>query len=395
LKSIIFFISALFFSTLLLAQKNRITFILAGMPTNDSIDYYLAGNINGWNPKDEKYKFKRDKDGTHYLMCYFDKGKVLQFKFTKGGWDKVECNKDGSDVNNRVLQTDTTKFLVSYIAGWKDKFIAPEKVHTASVHVIIADTAFYIPQLNRKRRIWIYLPHEYDKSVKRYPVMYLHDGQNLFDEAIAQFGEWGVDECLDSLIAIGKSPCIVVGIDNGGETRMNEYNPYEFTWKDSANTKTFTPQGNEYIDFLINTLKKYIDKNYRTLSSKENTVIAGSSMGGLISYYAALKFPQVFGKAGIFSPAFWTAPQINNFTDSFANKINGKFFFYMGEKEGGTYVADMNKIAEKLGENSNAMIYSIIDTKGIHSEVYWRKWFAEFYNWIMADGYNNVISIEE
>ena len=256
------------------------------------------------------------------------------------------------------------------------------------------DTAFFIPQLNTSRRICIYLPQGYNETKKHYPVMYLQDGQNLFDEATSAFGdEWGVDECLDSLIAKGKPACIVVGIDNGGTTRMSEYNPYEFIWKDSLQSKTFLPQGNEYLSFLTQILKPFIDKKYRTLSGKENTIIAGSSMGGLISYYAALKYPDVFGKAGVFSPAFWTAPQIKPLTDAVSSKLNSKFFFYIGEKEGDKFVNDMKEVAEKLGTNSNTMIYSVIDEEGKHNEKNWRQWFAEFYLWMMADGYNNVIKL--
>ena len=226
--------------------------------------------------------------------------------------------------------------------------------------------------------------------------MYLQDGQNLFDERATAFGnEWGVDECLDSLIAKGKPACIVVGIDNGGEKRMNEYSPYEFSLNNGSSSSTFIPEGNEYLVFLTKTLKPFIDKKYRTLSAKENTIIAGSSMGGLLAYYAALKYPDVFGKAGVFSPSFWIAPQVKELTDSVGRKIDSKFFFYIGELEGETHVNNMNAIAEKLGGNSNAMIYSVIDAAGKHNETAWRKWFADFYVWMMADGYNNVIKLQE
>jgi len=142
-------------------------------------------------------------------------------------------------------------------------------------------------------------------------------------------------------------------------------------------------------------LKPFIDKKYRTLTSKENTIIAGSSMGGLIAYYAALKYPGVFGKAGIFSPAFWTANEIEQLTDSVGNQVKGKFFFYMGEKEGEKYVSDMVRIQEKIGKKSTAMIYSLIDSAGLHNEQSWKKWFAEFYNWIIADGYNVITKGED
>ena len=273
------------------------------------------------------------------------------------------------------------------IAAWKDDFVPVPKEHTASNQVHLLDTAFYIPQLNRTRRIWIYLPEDYSKNKKSYPVMYMHDGQNLFDTYTSGFGEWGVDECLDSLIKAGKQACIVVGIDNGPQ-RVNEYNPYDFQQFGKG-------EGGQYIEFLTQTLKPFIDGKYRTLSSRENTIIAGSSMGGLISYYAMLKQAAVFGKGGIFSPAFWTAPAIKSLTDSFAGKISGKFFFYMGGMEGGSYIKDMQDVQEVLGEKSASMIYSVIDAESSHNEKAWRKWFAEFYKWIMADGFNNVVKIKE
>ncbi len=358
-------------------------------------DYFLAGNINGWKPDDTTYRFKKDPDGTRYLTCSFDKGSVLEFKFTRGGWDKAECSNNGSFVSNHKLKTDTAAFSLYYVNGWADHFAAVKTQHTASASVAVLDTAFFMPQLQRSRRIWIYLPPGYSSSAKHYPVMYMHDGQNLFDQALSYSGEWGVDETLDSLIAKGKPACIVVGIDNGAGTRMSEYNPYEFTLKDSLNSRTFAAEGNEYLAFIATTLKPFIDKKFRTLPSKENTIIAGSSMGGLISYYAVLKYPQVFGKAGVFSPAFWTAPAIQLYTDSVAQKISAKFFFYAGRKEGSDMVDLMYDVAERLGANSSAMIFTVVDEEGLHNEQYWQKWFGEFYNWIMADGYNYPVKIEE
>lgn len=354
---------------------------------------FAAGNFNSWNPGDNNYIFSWENNKL-VLEIKNLSAKTCEFKFTRGSWQKVQSSEEGKDIANKTIHlfSDTT---VQYsIDGWIDDFVS-EKKHTASVNVKIIDTAFYIPQLNRYRRIWLYLPANYQSTNKKYPVMYMHDGQNLFDELTSAYGEWGIDECLDSLLAKGKAACIIIGIDNGGLARMNEYNPYEFVWKDSTTSKTFLPQGNEYINFLVQTLKPFIDKHYRTLPQKENTIIAGSSMGGLISYYAVLKYPEVFGKAGVFSPAFWTAPAIRELTDSVSKKINAKFFFYTGRQEGEQYVKDMNEVAEKLAINSNTMIYSVIDASGKHNEAAWHKWFAEFYNWIMADGYNNVIKIEE
>jgi predicted alpha/beta superfamily hydrolase len=283
-------------------------------------------------------------------------------------------------------------FFVNNIFAQND-FSDNSKQHTASSQVHILDTAFYIPQLNRYRKIWIYLPKDYATSTKKYPVLYMQDGQNLFDKFTSPYGEWGVDECVDSLINKGTPACIIIGVENGGDKRLNEYTPYNF--KIDENAETISAEGNVYINFITTTLKPFVDKNYRTLSSKENTIIAGSSMGGLISYYAAIKYPNVFGKAGIFSPSFWVSSKIKDLTDSVYNRLNSKFFFCMGGQEGQKYIDDMNEVAQKLGTNSATMIYSIVDEDGQHSEKTWGNWFPQFYKWIMADGYNYVIKLEE
>ena len=278
--------------------------------------------------------------------------------------------------------------IVVFLPGWSfsQDTLSIVKLHTASPHVHLLDTAFFMPQLNRSRRIWIYLPEGYNATAKKYPVLYMQDGQNIFDSYYSGKGEWNVDECLDSLIKNGKPAAIVIGIDSGLQ-RVTEYNPY--------NNETFGEgEGDKYTDFIISTLKPFIDCHYNTLPSKENTIIAGSSMGGLITYYAMLRHPDVFGKAGIFSPAFWAAPAIKGLTDSLAQRLNGKLFFYVGGLEGENYLDDCRDIAEKVGARSGTMIYYINDPVGNHGWQAWKKWFAEFYNWIMADGFNNVIKIE-
>jgi alpha-glucosidase len=211
----------------------------------------------------------------------------------------------------------------------------------------------------------------------------MHDGQNLFDESQAGFGEWGIDETLDSLASAGKPMAIVIGIENGPK-RMNEYKPYFFA-------RAGDGEGDAYMDFIINDLKPAVDKRYRTLKTKENTIIAGSSMGGLISYYAALKYDNVFGRAGVFSPAFWTAPEILSLTDSLAPKAKGMYFFYMGVLEGEEMMRKMDDVTASLGRSSSALIYNISDPAGNHNESAWRKWFAEFYLWITGNGLNHII----
>ncbi len=377
----------MFFSLCVKAQVT-ITVRLHPVPAGHAGDsIFIAGNFNGWNPGQQPFSLVNDTLVTE--LKNLDAG-LYEFKFTRGTWGKVECTAGGGNISNHSVRADKDTALVFAVSGWIDDFPAGAKTHTVSSNVRILDTAFIMPELKRQRRIWIYLPEGYAKNKKHYPVIYMQDGQNVFDNYTSGFGEWGVDEILDSLIENGKPASIVVGIDHGGPLRMSEYNPYPFTMKDSLSSTSFTAEGDAYLDFIVNTLKPYIDKHYRTIKAKESTAIAGSSMGGLISYYAALKYPNVFGGAGIFSPAFWTAEGIDEFTDSAAGKLQGKYFFYMGGKEGKRYVDDMIRIREKVGKNSSALVYSVIDPDAQHNEQAWRKWFAEFYNWIMADGYNVI-----
>ncbi len=367
--------------------QHRVVIQLENYPLQHGKDsIFISGSFNEWKPGDTAYKFVSNPENVSFLTLDLPAG-YHEFKCTRGNWKKGECLMNGDDAGNRRIDiTGDTSFMIS-IEAWKDDFPEFVKKHTATGQVHMADTAFFMPQLNRYRRIRIYLPEGYAKSKKKYPVMYMHDGQNLFDDSTAAFGEWGVDECLDSLIKKNKPACIVVGIDNGPQ-RFNEYNPYEFQQYGKG-------EGDRYLEFLVMNLKPFIDKQYRTIPSKENTIIAGSSMGGLISYYAMLQYPGVFGKAGVFSPAFWTAPQIKEVTGALANKINGKFFFYMGGLEGEVNINEMQEVQEILGERSQSMIYSVIDPESSHNEQAWRKWFTEFYTWIMADGYNTIIKVKD
>jgi predicted alpha/beta superfamily hydrolase len=203
----------------------------------------------------------------------------------------------------------------------------------------------------------------------------MHDGQNVFDEATSAYGEWGVDEALDTLGAQHKE-IIVVAIDNGGDKRLNEYSPYDMEQYGKG-------EGDPYLDFLVQTLKPYIDKKYRTKKDEKNTFIAGSSMGGLISFYAILKYPKVFGAAGVFSPAFWITPQLKNIDPKKAKKVKGKIYFYAGLQEGEHMVPDMLNVFEQMRRHSKAKMKTVIRAEGKHNEPTWREEFPLFYRWML------------
>lgn len=156
------------------------------------------------------------------------------------------------------------------------------------------------PQLYNRRHILVYLPPSYGQGSKRYPVLYMHDGQNLFDNVTSFAGEWGVDETMEKLSREEGLEAIIVGIPNMGEMRMDEYSPF----RDGEHGGGL---GNQYLAFIVNTLKPIIDRDFRTLPGKRYTGMMGSSMGGLISLYAFFRYPDFFGYTGIMSPSFWVA----------------------------------------------------------------------------------------
>jgi predicted alpha/beta superfamily hydrolase len=205
----------------------------------------------------------------------------------------------------------------------------------------------------------------------------MQDGQNLFDNATAPYGEWGVDEAIDTL---GKDhgETIVVGIDHGAEKRINEYSPFDMATHGKG-------EGDAYVDFLVHTLMPYINKHYRTKKNSKYTAIAGSSMGGLISFYAMLKYPKKFGTAGVFSPAFWIVPQLKELAIKRACKLKGRIYFYGGGAEGETMVPDMLSVFEAVNKCSKAKMETVIRAEGRHSEQTWRAEFPLFYAWMMKE----------
>lgn len=345
-----------------------------GAKSND--DIYVASSFNDWKPNDANYKLKPFGGSRKVLVLKNLPAGHYEYKFTRGDWSKVETTAKGDDVANHSVELQADTSVEYTVPGWKDDYPDKPKPYTASANVYLVDSAFFIPELNAKRRIWIYLPASYNSTKgKTYPVLYMHDGQNIFNERTAAFGEWGVDECLDTLQKKLNKECIVVGIANGDSARMREYNPYD-------NTQYGKEEGKEYADFLAKTLKPFIDKNYRTIPDAKHTFIAGSSMGGLISMYAIIKYPDVFGSAGIFSPSFWLAPQI--YTDVQAAKLpnTARIFLYAGGKESKTMMTDLQKMFNILKTKPCA---SVIETYplGQHSEKYWREEFDDFYYWLM------------
>ena len=251
-----------------------------------------------------------------------------------------------------------------------------QRPSTAQSNVTVLEQKFIIKGLNRERLIRIYLPEDYTTSEEAYPVLYMHDGQNLFDDSTSYVGEWGVDESLNQLAKETGLKLIVVGIDNGQEKRMNELSPWE-------NDKFGEAEGAEYMDFIVKQVKPFIDSTYRTLSNRNNTAIMGSSMGGLISHYAIYNYPDVFSKAGIFSPSYWFSEDVFTFTANNPVPEDSRLWLVIGRKEGNA-VDDVEKMYTHIlatGHPGNNLQITI-DPEGEHNEPSWRKQFVPAITWL-------------
>jgi len=231
------------------------------------------------------------------------------------------------------------------------------------------------PQLDTIKKIWIYLPTSYSNSDKRYPVIYMHDAQNLFDNKTSFVGEWKVDEALDSP---DSKEAIIVGIEHGGDKRIDELTPF-------PHEKYGGGKANAYLDFLLENLKPHIDSTYRSLPGYENTGIFGSSLGGLISFYAALKYPESFGMIGAYSPSFWFNDKIYDFTEEAELNPNTKFYFLAGTAESEEMLPDLKKMIALLmekGMKTENFKVKYVDG-GEHNETMWSENFPETYLWLM------------
>ncbi|MGC8728419.1 MAG: alpha/beta hydrolase [Elusimicrobiales bacterium] len=274
-----------------------------------------------------------------------------------------------------VLSLIRTVVFAGDEAIFKNDLINPlHKTVTGNVSV------FSLPYFLKGRRVWVYLPPNYDKETsKSYPVLYMQDGQNLFDSKESFAGEWEVDESLEKIFSQNQaSPFIVVGVDNGGAERLSEYTP----WKD---LRYGGGGADEYLKNLKDYLMPEINRRYRTKTGPENTFIGGSSLGGLLSAYAVFAYPQIWGGALSMSPSYWWADK--KFLDWFSSvKKPDNIVFYqdIGNKEGGEEAEEhLNNFreAERLFLNKgfvkNKDFFSLEFEGHYHNEKFWALRFPQ------------------
>ncbi len=332
---------------------------------NDSRPIYVAGNFNSWALEDQQFRLRKVDNGKFAIDFppFIKLPTPFEYKYTRGDWRHVELGEFGQRVPNRKIETPKG-LIQDKVPRWTSngnyfkKEYLPEKI-------LVADN-FEIPQLNRKRRVQALLPHDYHTSGKHYPVLYMHDAQNLFDKN-SPYGNWAIDERLAVMAEDNMSDVIIVAIDHASENRLKEYTP--------TNGSTIgMGQGKPYLNFITKTLKPHIDKKFRTKAQREFTGIGGSSMGGLISIYAGFAHPKTFGRLLIFSPSLWVTPKIHFKLIRMLSPDEMKIYVYAGGDEGANMIPNVlrfKNVIETQGVHSKIDFELSIDQHGRHNEDRW------------------------
>ncbi len=344
-------------------------------PPGDPV--FIAGDFQGWNPGDPAYQLA-DLGGLVYeITLDLTVGPTIEFKFTRGDWSTVEKGPNGEEIPNRTHAVTGAETLELTVVNWAD--LPANSTITGDV------TTHTVPGFLNGRRVWVYLPPGYHADAgQRYPVLYMFDGQNVFDQATSFAGEWEVDESCESLIPAELiSPIIVVAVDNGGLGRIYEYTPwYDPDFGNGGG-------GEAHLQEFINVLMPWVDANYRTLTGPHNTGLAGSSLGGLMSLYAVYAHDDVFGLVGALSPSiWWNDHELLNFAAGLP-KPQAKIYMDMGTIEAGYMVDEDGNGVDDYIDDLRAMrdvmvgqgfildddLMVVEDEGGVHNEWHWAQRF--------------------
>lgn len=273
---------------------------------------YLASSINGWNPSDPEMKLSGRSDTRWQIVIDRDlQGVGVQFKFTMGGWDREELDGEGNAIQNRslplvdksVLAAGEKPVIELSVKEWRVPVSLAEQVRQSGMYrklevtgdvrrIEVRGGSGGAESVTRDLLVW--LPPGYDAPQnrdRRYPVLYMCDGQNIFEQLAGVPGEWHADETATQLIERGTiEPLIIVGMPNSGAYRIREYLPFD-------SLPGVEPDGAAFVDWMLREVKPRIDRVFRTAQDSDETVIGGASLGGAIALYASTSHPDVFGGA--------------------------------------------------------------------------------------------------
>ncbi|RMF82008.1 MAG: alpha/beta hydrolase [Planctomycetota bacterium] len=331
-------------------EMKRVQFVVVTPDPSDlqPTRIYLASSRDRWRP--DGRSLERVADGVYCGLFEFESNLTLEYKFTRAGtWETVEKSAEGGEIPNRVLHVEPElekQIVVQVVESWADRGVGTIRIArnapggqrpAARQNTLTGDIRFHYlfhsPQLKNARTIAVYLPPGYDDHLdERYPVLYMHDGNNIFDARTAFAGvEWNADETAERLISAGAiRPLIIVGIYNTA-ARIDEYTPWPSPRGDGRGGRA-----DDYLAFIVETLKPFIDETYRTLPGREDTGVAGSSLGGLVSLYAVFRHPRTFGRAGVISPSLrWANGRMLDYVRQAESPKPLRMWIDMGTAESG------------------------------------------------------------
>lgn len=329
---------------------------------------YITGSIGQlgfWRPDSVKMEYKGQDNWTCAITI--KDTSVIEYKYTLGSWSTEGADSKGLPLSNFRVKVSHDTVVKDTISHWTDP--ARNQKESTITGTIKSHRNFKADVL-LPRDVLVWLPPGYEaENDRRYPVLYMQDGQNVFDAATSSFGnEWHVDESCDSLIHAAKiPPLIVVAINNSSE-RGQEYKPGK--------------KGSAYMDFVVNKLKPFIDSTYRTKTSAKNTFVGGSSSGGTIAFMLAWEYPDIFSKAICMSPALkiQDIDYVKVVKES-TKKRNVFFYLYNGavdlEKLLQPGVEEMISVLKEKGYREDKDFKVLIDLKAVHNEKAWARHFPQ------------------
>lgn len=359
------------------SDTRQVTFeITTRTPLPVGEQLFVTGNqhiLGDWNA--EGLPLTRTDDNAWSGMAMVPTTEKLEYKITRGDWASEEALDSGSPSGNHIIEPGGDCSARHLVAGWMDAVSGPTPQITGDYRF---HEGFHSRHLRFDRRVIVWLPPSYKESrATRYPVLYMHDGQQVFDPQTSTWKQdWQVDECCTQLMEEDKLREIIVVAVYSTEDRFVEYNP------------SFA--GGEYTRFIIEELKPFIDREYRTLPDRANTAVAGSSMGGGISFFMAWTHPEVFFGAACLSPAFRFRDdnRLFDLVRDTARIPDIRLFFYCGlgdptEQELAEGMYAMADLLRGRGFGANRIL-TTEEVAGQHNEMAWARHTPEWLQFLFG-----------
>ncbi|GGJ20722.1 alpha/beta hydrolase [Deinococcus roseus] len=331
-------------------------------------EVYLLSALSQWKPE-SKFAFQWTPQG-YVLALELLQGNLLECRISRG--EHEEVGHEGLKRNPRILAADRNQQVSFEVLGFRENLL-PEVTRTGHIE----EHLLYSPELQEEVKLLVYLPPQYFSQPEAvFPVVYMHDGHNVFDRSTSSYGfDWQADETAEEFAAAGH-PVVLVGIWTLEDKRMAYYVPFP------SRLHGHQAQGLDYLSFIADTLKPWIDRHFRVSQDLHHTAICGSSLGGIISLYAALNHPEVFGVAGIMSPALWVG-EYRSFDDVKPVLAGVRCFVDMGDREGTTLeeaahlVRQAKQIALLISQQGSE-VELLIGKDHLHHESAWAERFPQF-----------------